>query len=110
MTSLLDARMALLAEAGGDAGSPERVSVLLADDDPLVRRILRDTLQDAGFQVVAEASTGREAVDLALHYEPDLLVVDLAMPDGDGIDVVRRVRAGASKDVHAVLLTSRDDD
>jgi DNA-binding NarL/FixJ family response regulator len=90
--------------------SVERIRVLLADDDPLVRRILRDTLQDAGFAIVAEAGTGREAVELALHYEPELMVVDLGMPDGDGIEVVRRVMAGTQAVIQAVVLTSRDDD
>jgi NarL family two-component system response regulator LiaR len=96
----------------GTTPAAERIRVLLADDDPLVRRILRDTLQDAGFAIVAEAGTGREAVELALHYEPDLMVVDLGMPEGDGIEVVRRVMAGLAPDVQvqAVVLTSRDDD
>ena len=89
---------------------PERLRVLIADDDPLVRRILRDLLQDAGFAVVGVAATGREAVELALHYEPDLLVVDLGMTEGDGIDVIRRVRAGSDAPIEAVVLTSRDDD
>ena len=87
-----------------------RIRVLLADDDPLVRRILRDTLQDAGFIVVAEAGTGREAVELAVHYEPDLVVVDLGMPDGDGLDVVQRLRARFVDELAVVVLTSRDDD
>jgi NarL family two-component system response regulator LiaR len=86
-----------------------RIKVIVADDDALVRRIIRGTLQEAGMVVVAEASTGRECIDLALHYRPHVLVVDLLMPEGDGIDVARSVRATAGDDIQVIILTSARD-
>ncbi len=64
---------------------------IVADDDPLVRRLIRDTLQRADVTVIAEASTGREAVELALFYRPDVVVMDYMMPEMDGIEATRRI-------------------
>jgi NarL family two-component system response regulator LiaR len=62
---------------------------IVADDDPLLRRLIRDTLQRAEVTVIAEASTGREAVELALFYRPDVAVMDFMMPEMDGIAASR---------------------
>jgi len=59
--------------------------VIVADDDALVRRVLRDVLQRAGIVVIAEAGGGREAVELTLYYKPDVVLMDLLMPGTDGI-------------------------
>src|SRR6185436_507168 len=64
---------------------------IVADDDPLVRRLIRDTLQMDGVTVIAEASNGREAVELALFYRPDVVVMDYMMPEMDGIEATRRL-------------------
>jgi DNA-binding NarL/FixJ family response regulator len=86
-----------------------KLKVLIADDDPLVRRVLRDTLEKNGVTVIAETGTGRETTELVLHYQPDLLVLDLLMPDGDGIDVIRRVRS-AGDQIPIVVLTASEDE
>jgi DNA-binding NarL/FixJ family response regulator len=86
------------------------MKVALADDDPLVRRVVRDTLQGAGITVVAEASTFREAVELAIHYRPDILLMDMLMPEGSAIDAIHRLQAAGVHDVKAVILTSFHDD
>ena len=80
---------------------------IVADDDPLVRRLIRDTLQRANVTVIAEASTGREAVELALFYRPDVVVMDFMMPEMDGIEATRRI-AGDERlaDVRVVMLTN----
>ena len=83
--------------------------VIVADDDPLARRVVRDALEAGGIVVIAEASTGREAVELSLHYKPDVVLMDLVMPDGDGIQATRRILARAP-DLEIVILTSSDDD
>src|SRR3712207_5706853 len=67
--------------------------VIIADDDPLARRAVRDALQNAGLTVVAEASGGREAVELTVHYEPDVVLMDVVMPDMDGLTATRRIAA-----------------
>src|SRR3954468_24986478 len=82
---------------------------IVADDDPLVRRLIRDTLQMDGVTVIAEASTGREAVELALFYRPDVVVMDYMMPELDGIEATRLIYEQAP-DVRVVMLTGAGDE
>lgn len=107
-------------EARDNAGSPEngapvekqalsRLKVLVADDDPLARRVVRDALQDAGMTVVADAANGREAVELALHYRPDLVLMDVVMPELDGITAARRIHEEAPE-IRVVMLSMSEDD
>ena len=79
--------------------------VVVADDDPLVRRVLRDALERDGIVVVAETSTGSETTATVVDLRPDLLVLDLMMPEGDGIDVIKALR-GAGEPLPIVVLTS----
>lgn len=65
--------------------------VLIADDHQLLRQAVRRSLEDAGFQICAEAGDGEEAVRLALTHKPDVVVTDVTMPVLDGIEVARRV-------------------
>jgi two-component system, NarL family, response regulator LiaR len=87
----------------------EPLRVIVADDDALARRMLRDLLQTAGIVVIAEASGGREAVELSLFYKPDVVVMDLVMPGIDGIAATRQITSKIP-DVKVVILTSSDDD
>jgi DNA-binding NarL/FixJ family response regulator len=60
------------------AGEPkDRLRILIADDDPYARRMVRDALQEAGQHVVGEAADGSEAVQLALHYRPVVVLMDV---------------------------------
>jgi DNA-binding NarL/FixJ family response regulator len=68
------------------------VRVLLADDHSIVRRGLRSLLEEAGHSVVAEAADGLEAVQLAEEHLPDLLILDIAMPKLNGIEVASRTQ------------------
>jgi two-component system, OmpR family, response regulator MprA len=70
----------------------ERQRVLVADDDPLIQRLVRTHLDRAGFRVLM-ASDGEEALDVAVTEQPDLIVLDLMLPDIDGMEICRRVRA-----------------
>lgn len=90
-------------------GDDGRLRVLIVDDDPLARRVVRDALQDAGFVVPAEASDGREAVELALHYRPDIVLMDVVMGAIDGIAATRKILATAPE-IHIVMLSISDDD
>src|SRR6202158_6426754 len=69
-----------------------KITVLLADDHALVRRGFRRMLEDdAGISVVGEASTGKEAVRLALELRPKVIVMDCAMPELSGIEATRKI-------------------
>ena len=82
---------------------------IVADDDPLVRRLIRDTLQRENVTVIAEASTGREAVELALFYRPDVVVMDYMMPEMDGIEATRRIY-DQDPGIRVILLTGAGDE
>ncbi len=68
--------------------------VMLVDDTAFMRRMLRDILVKAGFEVVAEAGNGREAVEKYRQTHPDLVIMDITMPEMDGIAAVREIIAG----------------
>lgn len=78
---------------------------MIADDHPLVLSALRSELEAAGFIVCGEATTGAEALDLVLATRPDLALLDVLMPEGDG-DEVARVLAREAPEVKVVLLTA----
>lgn len=63
----------------------ERTRVIIADDESLIRIDLREMLTNLGYLVIAEASDGRSAVNLARELRPDLVIMDIKMPDLDGI-------------------------
>ena len=89
------------------ADTPLRV--VIADDDAFARRVIKDALQAAGMTVVAEAKDGREAVELGLHYRPDVVVMDVVMPALDGILATRRILK-ANPDQLVVVLTGAGED
>ncbi len=91
-----------------DAAQP-RLRILVVDDDPLARRSVTEILREARFTVIAEAKDGREAIELALHYRPDVVVMDVVMPGIDGIEATQRILAGNATQ-KIVLLTAGEDD
>jgi DNA-binding NarL/FixJ family response regulator len=86
------------------------IRVLLADDQPLVRTALRMVITEApDLELVGEAATGAEAVALAESVRPDVVVMDLRMPEMDGIEATRLITGGGGS-AHVVVLTTFDDD
>jgi two-component system KDP operon response regulator KdpE len=79
--------------------------VLVIEDDPAVRRVLRALLKGEGY-TLNEAATAARAVIEARSYRPDLLLVDLGLPDADGIAVIRRVRSWST--VPILALSAKD--
>ncbi len=85
------------------------VRILIADDHEVVRIGLASLLaRQPGFAVVAEASSGEEAVRLAQRHRPDIAVLDIRMPNGSGIDACREIRASLPE-TQVVMLTSYAD-
>ncbi|RME98026.1 MAG: DNA-binding response regulator [Chloroflexi bacterium] len=86
------------------------IRILLADDHPVVRDGLVAILStQPDFDVVAEAATGREAVSLAAELQPDVLLLDLEMPDMDGVAALRQLRDSGVA-VRAIVFTAFDTD
>jgi len=85
------------------------VRVFLLDDHEIVRRGLRDLLEDAGLEVVGEAGTAEEALRRVPALSPDVAVLDVRLPDGDGVEVCRELR-NRNPDLPCLMLTSFSDD
>jgi NarL family two-component system response regulator LiaR len=89
---------------------PNPITVVLVDDHEVVRQGVRaylNTLPD--FQVVAEAASGEEAVDLVTEYIPDIVLLDLILPGMDGVETTRRIKT-ISPRTQVVVLTSYHED
>ena len=82
-------------------------TVLVVDDDPKIVQLARDYLEHAGFAVVS-ASDGKSALAAARASRPDLIVLDLGLPELDGLDVARALRRDSS--IPIVMLTGRGDE
>lgn len=82
---------------------------IVADDDAFARRVIKTALQDHGIVVIAEAATGREALELTLHYGPDVVLLDALMPDLDGIATTERILL-KRPDQLVVILTGGHED
>jgi two-component system alkaline phosphatase synthesis response regulator PhoP len=78
--------------------------ILIVDDEPQIVRVLKGYLETAGFQVIT-ASDGTEAIAAFRHESPDLVVLDLMLPEVDGLDVARAIRRQG--DVPIIMLTAR---
>ena len=90
-------------------GVQSRIRILIADDHPVVREGLRSMLFTVDdMQVVGEASTGAEAVSQARVLQPDVVLLDVRMPDGTGLTVLDRVKA-ASPGSSVIVLTMHDN-
>ncbi len=83
--------------------------VLIADDHPLTREALAGLLTANGFEVVALAEGGAEAIALAGEHRPDLVVLDLTMPEVDGLTALPKVREAAPETAVVVLTAAEDD-
>ena len=82
-------------------------TILVLDDEPQIRRVVRHALEGDGTRVI-EAATGREGIDLAAAQRPDLIVLDLGLPDMRGADVCRDVRGWSTAPI--VVLSARHSD
>lgn len=83
--------------------------VLIVDDDPDIRLLLDHNLSQAGFEVIA-AESGRQGLEMALERSPSLMILDLMLPDLDGNEVCRAVRARCSPYIPILMLTARGEE
>src|SRR3989454_165238 len=89
------------------AGAVRARALLIIEDDPPIRRALRNALGDVADRVL-EADTGRAGIDLTATQRPDLVVLDLGLPDVQGVDVCREIRSWSP--VPIVVLSARHSD
>src|ERR1700745_60511 len=97
--------------ARGGAPTRVRIRVLIADDHGIVREGLVSMIRrnKADMTVVGEATNGREAVDLWKEYRPDVTLLDLRMPELDGVDAIKEIR-GNDENARIIVLTTFDGD
>src|SRR6202007_3010372 len=83
------------------------VTVLVVDDEPAIRRLLRTSLAAQGYRVI-EAADGAAALAAVPREKPALVILDLGLPDMDGVDIIRAVRANSALPI--VVLSVREDE
>ena len=89
-------------------GSEQRPRVLVVDDEPQIVRALKVVLREAGFEAVA-AETAAQALDLAAVHPPAAAIVDLVLPDGDGVEVTRRLREWSEIPILVLSAVGEED-
>jgi two-component system, NarL family, response regulator LiaR len=96
-----------MADQRNEPDAPLRA--IVAADDATARRRIREVLQRAGIVVIAEALTGREAVELCRHYRPDVALIAATLPELDGVGATREIGKSMPKQP-IVMLTHGDDE
>ena len=95
-----------MSERGAPGATPPHgACVLVVDDDAQARQAIRWALEDEGLAVLT-AADGREALGLAVERAPDLVVLDLTLPEMDGYAVARSLRAGHAQPIPVLLITA----
>jgi two-component system KDP operon response regulator KdpE len=87
----------------------EGALVLVVDDEPQIRRFLRASLSGHNYQIL-EAATGQDALNQIVAAKPDLVILDLGLPDLDGIQVIQRVRAWSQVPIVVLSVREREQD
>ena len=79
--------------------------ILIVDDSFYMRTMLKNMLTDAGYEVVGEAANGQEALEMAASAKPDLITLDVILPDNTGLDVLKGIREN-DPDVKVVMCSA----
>src|SRR3990167_1674618 len=83
-----------------------RTKILIADDEALIRQDIKEILEEAGYEVVAEAKDGYHALELAKLTVPDLMVLDIKMPNINGLEAAEEIQIALNKRIPAIILTA----
>ncbi|HHI81209.1 MAG TPA: response regulator [Planctomycetes bacterium] len=83
------------------------LKILIVDDAPFMRFLLRQILEEAGHQIVGEAENGKEALEMYEKLQPDLVTLDVVMPEMTGIEALKKIRARSPK-ARCVMVTAID--
>ena len=90
--------------------SPKTIRVMLADDHPIVRAGIRETLKEVpGVEVVGEASDGREAIEMVKAARPDVVFMDISMPNLNGLEATERI-IKAFPEVRVIILSRHENE
>jgi len=87
----------------------DSLRIVIADDEPIIRLDLRKTLENMGHQVIGEAGDGAKAVDLARELKPDIVILDIKMPEMDGIDAAKLITTDGVAPVLLLTAYSQKD-
>ncbi|QNM81993.1 response regulator transcription factor [Sphingomonas sabuli] len=82
--------------------------VLLADDHPIIQAAVEAMLRGSDYELISKASSGAEAIEALARHDPEMLILDVSMPEGSGLDVLRKMRTGGD-DRPVVILTASMD-
>ncbi len=85
--------------------APADTRVLIVDDEPMMCELLKELLSDADFQVIAQASNGRSAIEKAESLKPDVICLDINMPEVDGLDALASIKT-TNKDIIVIMVTA----
>lgn len=88
----------------------DRINIIIADDHPVVREGLSSMLnREANFNVIGEAKNGIEAINMAINLHPDVMLIDLRMPEVDGVEAMKKIHL-QNPNIKFVILTTYDND
>ena len=108
ITSIDEVNRVLAEESDANQKAQGRRRVLVTDDEPITRMLVKLLLERQDFEVL-EAANGRDAVEIAIRERPDLLMIDLNMPEMDGYEAITRVRREMSLAMMPVLVLTSEE-
>lgn len=90
---------------GNEVHADSKGSVIIVDDSRMIRKMLRGILEEAGYTIVAEAENGLEAVTAYKQYRPDIITLDITMPQMDGVEALKEIMK-FDPDAYAIMITA----
>src|SRR5690242_377994 len=101
--------MSIFQTSSPDLESLREALIMLIDDEPLIFQVIQAQLEEGGYKKFIATSRSVDAVDLIAEKRPDILLLDLMMPEMDGLQVLSRMRVENITDVPVIVLTSSKD-